>query len=310
MSHKDRHGERLLTVICENCGLICNSPVPTEEELGDFYKNRYRKQYKGVVIPKLKHHYRYSKGLVASIKSFPDYYLQAERVLDIGCGGGEFVSMMKHLGKKVEGIEPAQGYAKYISDTFGVNVFCGSVDDFISTYRFDLVRMNHVLEHMRDPVSKLKKVRTLLAENGKLFIEVPNFIQYCETKSPGGIFHYGHIYNFDALTLKAVAAKAGFKVNHALGPTSIFFEKSWGGEDLHINLFENASNNKTAFYLHMKGYHRPVQSYLPRLLRKQVKQINELIAVRRLKTPEAILSYFSQEIAILSRVFNKEKTEN
>ncbi len=56
-------------------------------------------------------------------------------------------------------------------------MFCGTLADWRAEYdsfTVDAVAMFHVLEHLDDPVEVLRECRSLLAKNGRLFIEVPN----------------------------------------------------------------------------------------------------------------------------------------
>ena len=76
-----------------------------------------------------------------------------------------------------------------------------------STY--DFIRLNHVLEHLRDPVEALERIAARLSPDGLLYVEVPDICAYAASKSKGGIFHYGHISNFSAWTLRAAAGRAG-----------------------------------------------------------------------------------------------------
>ena len=46
--------------------------------------------------------------------------------------------------------------------------------DIFGNIKFDFIIMNNVLEHLRDPISIIKKVKYFLRKNGVLFIEVPN----------------------------------------------------------------------------------------------------------------------------------------
>ena len=76
---------------------------------------------------------------------------------------------------------------------------------------FDLIRLNHVLEHLNDPVKYLAMIKDWLAPGGVIYVEVPNIEEDCRVKSRGNLFHYGHIWNFNPWTLRAVAGLAGFE---------------------------------------------------------------------------------------------------
>ena len=54
------------------------------------------------------------------------------------------------------------------------NVFHGTLDEFETDDKFDLVFMSHVIEHVLDPVATVAKIRTLLKPGGVLYLETPN----------------------------------------------------------------------------------------------------------------------------------------
>ncbi|MBN2687052.1 MAG: hypothetical protein JXR85_02640 [Deltaproteobacteria bacterium] len=57
LSLTDRDNRFLCTVVCIRCGLIRSDPLPREEQLRAFYSTKYRKEYKGISVPKGKHLY-------------------------------------------------------------------------------------------------------------------------------------------------------------------------------------------------------------------------------------------------------------
>ncbi len=77
-----------------------------------------------------------------------------------------------------------------------------------------------MLEHLNDPVKYLAMIRDWLATEGVLYVEVPNIEEDCRVKSRGNLFHYGHIWNFNPWTLRAVAGLAGLEELDATGERS------------------------------------------------------------------------------------------
>lgn len=294
VSMKDRRGAALESCCCCDCGLVFNNPVPGEEELRRFYAEKYRLSYKKTRIPRLKHHVRYAGWVAGQIEANPEIYRRAQSMLDIGSGSGEALALMRGVGCAVQGVEPARDYADYVSRTFGVPVFNGSIDDFASERRFDLIRLNHVLEHMRDPVEKLRLIRGFLAEDGILHVEVPDIRVYFRVKSPGRVFHYGHIYNFAAETLLMTAARAGLREEASFAPTSVYFRKCAPFEippdpGLSGELIAMSERNR-------KGEYRKLANLPFRLAGKLARALSERAAVQRLGTPLKIVEHFSLEV--------------
>jgi 2-polyprenyl-3-methyl-5-hydroxy-6-metoxy-1,4-benzoquinol methylase len=98
------------------------------------------------------------------------------RLLDVGAGKGEFVAEAGRAGWEALGIEPSPAFCRYARERLGVALFCGRLGDetAVPTAAFDLVTLNHVLEHVEDPISLLRATAAYLRPRGLLFVEVPN----------------------------------------------------------------------------------------------------------------------------------------
>ena len=122
ISQYDRYGHPLQTCLCEECGLICNHPIPDETTLKHFYTDQYRLTYKGAHVPRKRQIYRNFKGAYRQITHLGDAIKNARTVLDLGSGSGEFLYLVNTLGKTTYGIEPYKAYVEYCRETLGLNV--------------------------------------------------------------------------------------------------------------------------------------------------------------------------------------------
>lgn len=212
VSEHDRRGRPLRTVVCMDTGLVRNDPIPGDAELARFYAEDYRKEYKSAATPRRRQVLRNFRRAAAHIRGFRDVLTPARRVLDVGAGSGEFAFLMQALGKEVTGVEPNEGYAAWCREALGLDVRTAHLaPDLFSPGSFDLIRLNHVLEHLNDPVGYLRMIADWLAPGGRLWVEVPNIEVYAREKSVGNMFHYGHIFNFNPWTLRAAAGLAGLE---------------------------------------------------------------------------------------------------
>ena len=223
---RDRHDGKLNVVICDGCGVVHNDPIPSACELSRFYSQQYRAVYKRTKEPKLKHAARYFPAVSRHIRKHWKHYQEADRILDVGCGSGEFLYLMREIGKQVTGLEPTRDYANHVRQKLGLDVVTGEIDTFGPAERFDHIRLCHVVEHLRDPVANLRTVSRWLSEMGTMYVEVPDFERYCRVKTPGRIFHYGHIYNFDHDTFTFMIRSAGLEIVERTGPTSAFLRRA------------------------------------------------------------------------------------
>jgi hypothetical protein len=276
----DRHGQPLQVVICGGCGVVHNHPIPSAEELSRFYSEEYRASYKGTREPKLRHAARYFPAAARHIQHHWKHYQHVKQVLDIGSGSGEFLYLMRTLDKQTMGLEPTRDYAHFCRTRLGLDITTGEIDSFVPDLAYDHIRLCHVVEHLRDPVSNLRRISQWLCDTGTLYVEVPDFERYCRIKTPGRIFHYGHIYNFDHDTFEYLIAKAGLEIVERAGPTAAFLRRAhqpvpatttpgWPVQD------------KINFYRHHREGRLRTSTRMARCLAKVVKISKEHLAIAR-----------------------------
>ena len=144
------------------------------------------------------------------------------KVLDIGCGNGSFLDFARESGWEIAGSD-----IKLSDDALalGCTLREGRIQDLhFGDEKFDLIRLNHVLEHTQEPVEDLKRCREMLAPGGILFISVPNIAGISpRLKSLQSRLHLKgkrwrhyaamhHLFFFSPDTLRASVEKAGMQV--------------------------------------------------------------------------------------------------
>jgi SAM-dependent methyltransferase len=215
----------LRTAVCTGCGLVAHDPLPDPAELAAFYAERYRCDYKGAERPKPKHVLRALRGAVSRAARLAPHLPPGARVLDVGASSGEFVHVMRRLGHAASGIEPNRGYAAAARERWGVGLEVAGIEEArIAPASLDLVTLNHVLEHVHDPLATLRLCRAWLRPGGVLFVEVPNLAGV--RKQAANTFHRAHIWNFTPATLRGVARRAGLAplAGEAAGSTSLLLQ--------------------------------------------------------------------------------------
>jgi len=101
-----------------------------------------------------------------------------KRVLDIGCATGYLARALVAQGCTVSGVEYEADAAEQARPTLD-RLLVGDLEEldlveFFGRDQFDALVFGDVLEHLRDPLSVLRKARPLLARGGCVVISVPN----------------------------------------------------------------------------------------------------------------------------------------
>jgi SAM-dependent methyltransferase len=98
------------------------------------------------------------------------------RLLDVGCGNGDFVRQMAALGWDAEGLDPDPS-AVTAGGRSGVKITQGTLADLdldLHAGVFDAITLSHVIEHVHDPAGDLRRIRSLLSSGGLVWIATPN----------------------------------------------------------------------------------------------------------------------------------------
>lgn len=135
------------------------------------------------------------------------------RLLDVGCGSGSFLKMMRDLSWVVTGVEVDINAVAVAREEFGLNVL--QSDLFSAKFEdnfFDAVTLGHVIEHVSDPAALLRECKRVLKPGGKLVITTPNIKSlghrlFCSDWR--GLEPPRHFHIFSNNTLEAVAIKSG-----------------------------------------------------------------------------------------------------
>jgi SAM-dependent methyltransferase len=106
---------------------------------------------------------------------FPHYCDESNALLvDVGCGRGDYLKRMQDLGWRVLGIEPDSNSAAR-AERRGIPVFTGTLEAAkLPEGSADHITMQHVIEHLPDPVTTINECFRILKKGGRLVIYTPN----------------------------------------------------------------------------------------------------------------------------------------
>lgn len=239
-------------VECAECGLVRLSPRPSADRIGFYYPeatyysyqspgsirdrgtlNNIRTRIRNTVLSR-KFKYpkavsermpRFLEAFLATLfyyqgsyglgEKFPTY-VKNGKALDVGCGNGSFLGLLKENGWDVLGADPSAEAARTADENFGIRVVTSQIENWKSEKEtFDYIHMSHSIEHLPDPINVLTILSRLLKPTGALYIETPNigaksFEVFRECWMP--LETPRHLFLFTPDTLKTAVLKAGLEI--------------------------------------------------------------------------------------------------
>jgi 2-polyprenyl-3-methyl-5-hydroxy-6-metoxy-1,4-benzoquinol methylase len=144
------------------------------------------------------------------------------KLLDIGCGNGSFLGMAEQAGWECYGVEPDRE-AESIAAAQGIKILGSHLDELRGRFDsyFEIVTLNHVIEHVHDPTQTLCDCWAMLKPGGFVWLETPNIdsIGYqIYSRSWRGLEPPRHLVLFNRHALSTCLTNAGFNDIHVLPP--------------------------------------------------------------------------------------------
>jgi len=137
-------------------------------------------------------------------------------LLDVGTGIGSLMAVASENGFRVSGVEYSPWASDFARAEKGLEVFTGTLEEArFPGETFDVVVLNHVLEHLERPGETLREVRRILKRDGVLVIGVPNIesIMACLLGARWYSLKPGeHVWHFSPATLCRLVRETGFEV--------------------------------------------------------------------------------------------------
>lgn len=198
---------------CGSCGLGVTSPQLDEKRLKELYSSTYRDADSTRFFSPLEKLIRVVR--VQRARRVERYSVKG-RILDVGCGRGDFPALMASRGWDATGIELDERIGRRGAGTKGLHLRFGRLEDIkFPEAGFDAVTMWHVFEHMRDPAWVMRECRKILKPGGLLMLAVPNMRSLQARLSGRHWFHLDppyHFYHYTLENMKKLMDDAGFEV--------------------------------------------------------------------------------------------------
>jgi 2-polyprenyl-3-methyl-5-hydroxy-6-metoxy-1,4-benzoquinol methylase len=201
-------------LFCKMCKVGFTIPFPSSAELSYLYSSGSYRSDSGkrfvacvetvVTFARLLRRHRIEK------------YKEKGCILDVGCGRGVFLDVMRKHGWEVAGTEYTRESAENIKKNYNVNVVIGNPGEWgFPSGSFDVVTMNHVLEHMPAPETAIDECSRVLKKGGLLVVAVPNISSLQSVIGRHLWFHLDipyHIFHFSEEGLSRLINKHGFRL--------------------------------------------------------------------------------------------------
>lgn len=174
------------------CGLLWLDPSPITEDLPILYRSYFTHEGENEnqslasrLRPALYGLYKGIKYIPSSIAGLSKAQeeircmflneLKPGKVLDVGCGDGKFLNLMRRLNWEVYGLDFDPKAIESAKSKYGLDLHTGDLQSAnFPDNNFDAVTLSHVIEHVPDPIELLKEVRRVLKPGGRLSVTTPN----------------------------------------------------------------------------------------------------------------------------------------
>ncbi|HEY9712712.1 MAG TPA: class I SAM-dependent methyltransferase [Chroococcales cyanobacterium] len=206
-------------VRCKSCRTVYLRERVTADQIGRFYSHEYHcyKPFaeRGAIMQFLA--MRLAQSKIKAIQSLLPK--ESNTVLDYGCGSGSWLELMKlaRVPWHLIGSDIIESQVEMVKK-LGVEAFVAdehNIAEKLAGRKVGLVHMNHVIEHLPDPIGTLAKLREVLVPGGVIYGQTPN-IDSWDCRRFGKYWSQWHVPRhlvlYDPATLKLHAQKAGLDV--------------------------------------------------------------------------------------------------
>ena len=210
-------GESFEIMECNDCSLRFTSPIPDSNEVVNYYESdKYISHTKRVtsifdIVYKIvrKFTLRSKWKIVKRISQ-----KQSGTLLDIGCGAGNFLRIMKQSGWNIKGVEVNEEVRK-LAEVNTNSIILNQTEFFNSTHKYDVITLWHSLEHLHELEQYLNTISLSLNANGVIVIAVPNYKSFDAEYFKQNWAAYDvprHLYHFSFDAMVILMRKYKFKL--------------------------------------------------------------------------------------------------
>ena len=243
--------------VCTGCGLVFDDSKASQEDYLKYYTsdNCRAPLYKDMFgEEETNEYYEHIYNVIAP------YITGESSIIDIAGAWGELAEYLHNKGcKDVTNLDPNEKCIE-ASKKRGINTICADSTnmDKLVTNKYDMIIMNHMLEHVLNITQLYANVSKMLADDGTVFIEVPDAEAYCDgSETPYGYFTYEHVVHLCQNDLRNLAGLFNFDIIYMEKyykkisdyPSIVVVMKEGTANKLHNINYSNAGEESVKKYI-------------------------------------------------------------
>lgn len=139
---------------------------------------------------------------------------KSQRILDYGCGTGDFLKFAQNQKHVVLGVEPNEQARLLAQFKLGEEKVTNEKLDELES-QFDVITLWHVLEHIPDLENFVSHLNSKIKDDGKIFIAVPNYLSFDAKFYKKFWAAYDvprHLWHFDPKSIQTLFESFGMKI--------------------------------------------------------------------------------------------------
>jgi 2-polyprenyl-3-methyl-5-hydroxy-6-metoxy-1,4-benzoquinol methylase len=204
-------GESFHVEQCVHCKMTLTNPRPKENEAGKYYQSTSYISHTAAAAGLMDYIYLIVRGFTLKSKyKLIKPHLHNNLLLDVGCGTGHFLNYCSSNSVSAFGVEPSKAARDAAHNE---HVFT-SISEMPSK-KFSVITLWHVLEHIYNLEGTICQLKSIMAENGTIFIAVPNLQSFDASKYQELWAAYDvprHVWHFSKKDMITLIEKQGLKV--------------------------------------------------------------------------------------------------
>lgn len=190
-------------VSCKRCGFVYADTSANQTKY-DIYYEKFSK-YEDELISSGSGFDEYDNRRLIETASLIARYIpdKSKSIVDIGCGNGGLLEKLSEIGfRDLTGVDPSQKCVDNVKNR-GTYAVQGSIFNLNRNKKYDCIILSEVLEHVEDLNGAVSSLKSILKENGLIYMDVPDASRYAEYFiAPFYYFDCEHINHFDIYSIQ------------------------------------------------------------------------------------------------------------